>query len=178
MQVRKVLDEIEHMAAFAFALTVPPMVRYPKADPLGKQALNDRAAEVMQQIGVHAATDITGFGLLGHLHAMAIASGVSMAIEHKPVEFLPGALDYSRQGYLPGGLKNNVKFLNGCVQFDPGVPQEIRNLLFDPQTSGGLLLVVNKKDAAALVKKLAKRGVPASEVGRVVEKTSLQIRVE
>ena len=139
--------------------------------------LNRAAGEVAREFDVHAATDITGFGLLGHLRAMAVASKVSMVIEHEGVDFLPGALDYSRQGYLPGGLKNNIKFLSGCVEFDPKIPLEIRNLLFDPQTSGGLLLVVSKKDAAALVKKLGKRGVPARQVGEVVEKTHPLIQV-
>jgi selenide,water dikinase len=142
------------------------------------RTLNRVGSEVAHEFDVHAATDITGFGLLGHLHAMAIASGVSMVIEHGAVEFLPGALDYSRQGHLPGGLKSNIKFLSGCMQFDPKVPQEVRNLLFDPQTSGGLLLVVNEKDSVALLKKLSKRGVPARDVGRVVEKTSPLLRVE
>ncbi len=140
--------------------------------------LNRTGIEVAHEFDVHAVTDITGFGLLGHLRAMAVASGVSMVVEHEKVERLPGALDYSRQGYLPGGLKNNIKFLGACVEFEPKVPQEIRNLLFDPQTSGGLLLVVGEKDSAELVKKLAGRGVPARKVGSVVEKTSPLLRVE
>jgi selenide, water dikinase len=142
------------------------------------RTLNRAGSEVAHEFDVHAATDITGFGLLGHLRAMAAASGVSMVVDHEEVEFLPGALDYSRQGYLPGGLKNNIKFLGACVEFEPKVPQEIRNLLFDPQTSGGLLLVVREKDTAKLVKKLAMRGVPARQVGSVVEKASPLLRVE
>jgi selenide, water dikinase len=142
------------------------------------RTLNRAGSEVAREFDVHAATDITGFGLLGHLRAMAVASGVSMVVEHEKVEILPGALDYSRQGYLPGGLKNNIKFLGACVVFEPKVPQEIRNLLFDPQTSGGLLLVVGEKDAVELVKKLAERGVRARQVGSVVEKASPLLRVE
>jgi selenide, water dikinase len=142
------------------------------------RTLNRAGSEIAHEFDVHAATDITGFGLLGHLRAMAAASGVSMVIQYEQVEFLPGALEYSRQGYLPGGLKNNVKFLSGCVGYDPKVPQDVRNLLADPQTSGGLLLVVSERDSAELVKKLGKRGVPARQVGRVVEKTSPLLRVE
>ena len=142
------------------------------------RTLNRVASEAAQEFEVHAATDITGFGLLGHLRALAVASGVSLVIEHEQVEFLPGALDYSRQSYLPGGLKNNAQFLGGCVEFAPEIPQEIRNLFFDPQTSGGLLLVVSEKDSAALVNELGKRGVPARQVGRVIEKTSPLLRVE
>jgi len=142
------------------------------------RTLNRAGSEVAHEFEVHAATDITGFGLLGHLRAMAAASGVSMVIEHDQIDFLPDVLDYSRQGYLPGGLKNNLSFLGTCVQFDPKVPQEVRNILFDPQTSGGLLLVVTKQDSAALVEKLGRHGVPARKVGRVVEKTSPLLRVE
>jgi len=142
------------------------------------QTLNRAGGEVALEFDVHAATDITGFGLLGHLRAMAAASRVSMVIEHHEVEFLPEALDYSRQGYLPGGLKNNIEFMAGCVEFDPKIPQEIRNLLFDPQTSGGLLLVVSERDAAPLVEKLGRHGVPARKVGIVLEKTSPLLRVE
>ncbi|HEV2245521.1 MAG TPA: selenide, water dikinase SelD [Terriglobia bacterium] len=141
------------------------------------RTLNRVASEVALEFDVRAATDITGFGLLGHLRAMAVASKVSMVIEHAEVEFLPGALDYSREGYLPGGLKRNAEFVSGCVEFDPKVPQEIRNLLFDPQTSGGLLLVVGENDSAALVKRLAERGVTARPMGRVIEKTSPLLRV-
>ena len=142
------------------------------------RTLNRVAGEAAREFDVHAATDITGFGLLGHARALAIASGVSLVIDHEHIEFLPGALDYSRQGYLPGGLKNNVKFLAGCVEFNPKVPQAIRHLLFDPQTSGGLLLVVSEEDSAALVKELGKRGVPARQAGRIIEKTSPLLRVE
>jgi selenide,water dikinase len=149
-----------------------------KASIESMRTLNRAAGEAAREFDVHAATDITGFGLLGHLRTMATASGVSMVIDHEQVKFLPEALVYSRQGYLPGGLKNNIKFMAGCVEFDPKIPQEVRNLLFDPQTSGGLLLVVGGKDAAELVKKLDKHGVPARQVGRVVEKTSPLLRVE
>jgi selenide,water dikinase len=142
------------------------------------RTLNRVGSEVAHEFEIHAATDITGFGLLGHLRVMASASGVSMVIEHEGVEYLPEALDYARRGFLPGGLKNNIKFLGGCVEFDPKIPQEIRNLLFDPQTSGGLLLVVSEREAVTLVNQMGKRGVPARQVGRVVEKTSPLLRVE
>jgi selenide, water dikinase len=142
------------------------------------RTLNRVGSEVAHQFEVHAATDITGFGLLGHMRAMAAASGVSMVIEHEEVDFLPEAIDYSRRGFLSGGLKNNIKFMGSCVEFDPKIPQEIRNLLFDPQTSGGLLLVVSERDAVALVEKLANRGVPARQMGRVVDKTRPLLRVE
>jgi selenide, water dikinase len=142
------------------------------------RTLNRVASEVALGFDVHAATDITGFGLLGHARAMAAASGVSLVIEHDQVEFLPAAVDYSRQGFIPGGLKNNARFLAGCVEFAPEIPREVRNLLFDPQTSGGLLLVVGEKDAAALAGKLCERGVLTRQIGRVVEKISPLLRVQ
>lgn len=140
--------------------------------------LNRAASEVAHEFEVHAATDITGFGLLGHARAVAVASKVSLVMEHRQVEFLPGALDYSRQGFIPGGLKNNMKFMGTCVEFAEEIPQEMRNLFFDPQTSGGLLLAVSEKDAAALAGKLRERMIPAQQIGRVVPKTSPLIRVE
>ena len=141
------------------------------------RTLNRVGSEVAHEFEVHAATDITGFGLLGHLRAMALASNVSMVIEHEKVELLPGALEYSREGYLPGGLKNNVNFIGSCVEFDPAVSQDVRNLMFDPQTSGGLLLVVSEKDSSALLERLAESGVPARQAGHVVQKTDPLIRV-
>jgi selenide,water dikinase len=141
------------------------------------RTLNRAGSETAREFDVHAATDITGFGLLGHAHAMALASKVSMVFDHKQIDFLPGALEYSRQGFFSGGLKNNMRFLEGCLEFDESVPQEIRSLMVDPQTSGGLLLVVSDKDASALVASLRERGVPANQVGSVIEKTSPLIRV-
>ncbi len=149
-----------------------------KASIESMRTLNRTASEVAREFDVHAATDVTGFGLLGHARSMAIASGVSLVFQHRQIEFFPGAVDCSRGGYIPGGLKNNVKFLAGCVDFDPKIPQEIRNLLYDPQTSGGLLLVVSEKDSLALTGKLRERGVPAQQVGRVIEKVSPLLRVE
>ncbi|MBI1983174.1 MAG: selenide, water dikinase SelD, partial [Acidobacteria bacterium] len=119
---------------------------------------------------------------LGHAREMAVASGVSLVIDHAAVEFLPEALDYSRQGFIPGGLKRNIEFIAGCVEFvrqPTGIPEEIRNLLFDPQTSGGLLLAVEAGEASDLLRSLARQptGVPARDIGEVVEKTKPLIMV-
>ncbi len=134
-------------------------------------ALNRTASEVAMEFQVHAGTDITGFGLLGHAREMAAAGKVSLVIESQKVDFLPGALDCSRQGFLPGGLKNNREFLCGCVEFSASVPEEIRNLLYDPQTSGGLLVSVAATDAPRLLDALRSRNIPAQEIGEVVAKT-------
>jgi selenide, water dikinase len=141
------------------------------------QSLNRSASEVARRFETHAATDITGFGLLGHAREMAVASKVSLVIDSARAEFLPEALGYSREGFLSGGLKRNVEFMAGCVEFSDGVPEETRNLLFDPQTSGGLLLAVERGDAPQLVQALGERNIPAKEVGEVVEKTRPLIRV-
>ena len=139
--------------------------------------LNRAASEVALQFPVHGATDITGFGLLGHAREMAIGSKVSLVLDHKAMGFLPGALEYSRQGFLPGGLKRNMDFIAGCVELADGIAEEIRNLLFDPQTSGGMLFSVEGRESANLVKSLAERGVPTQIIGEVVEKTHPLIRV-
>jgi selenide,water dikinase len=117
---------------------------------------------------VHAATDITGFGLLGHARGMAVASKVSLVFESTQLEFLPEALEYSRGKFLPGGLERNREFLEGCVDLAAGMAEEVKNLLYDPQTSGGLLLAVNPEDAPQLLQALRARGIPTQEVGEVI----------
>lgn len=133
--------------------------------------LNCVASEVGLNFPVHGATDITGFGLLGHAREMAKGSKVSLVLDHAKIDFLPGALDYSRQGFIPGGLKRNIEFIASCVEFADGISEEVRNLLFDPQTSGGMLFSVEGRESANLVKSLAERGVPAREIGEVLAKT-------
>ena len=132
--------------------------------------LNRLSAEVALQFPVHAATDITGYGLLGHAREMAVASKVSLVIDHAKIEFLPDALECSRRGFLPGGLKRNIEFLGECVEFAGGIPEDTRNLFFDPQTSGGLFLSVEPAAAPELLAALDARAVPAQEIGAVVEK--------
>lgn len=149
--------------------------------------LNRAAAEALAEIdrsadgadgAVHAVTDITGFGLLGHAHEMAHGNrdrgieGVSFEFNHAAMEYLPGALEAAREGHLAGGLKNNREFVGTCAGFDAGVAQAYRDLLFDPQTSGGLLAAMASEAADAAVAAMAQRGVKARKVGRVVEKRS------
>jgi selenide, water dikinase len=139
--------------------------------------LNRMASEVALQFDVHAATDITGFGLLGHAREMAAGSKVSLVLDHRRVEFLPEALECSLEGYIPGGLKRNMDFICSCVELAEEIPEEVRNLLYDPQTSGGLLLSVAGRDALPLLAGLRQRDVPAQEIGAVIEKTKPLIRV-
>jgi len=132
--------------------------------------LNARAAEIAAsgRFVVHAATDITGFGLIGHAREMAAGSGVSLRINSAKIPLLEGALDCVRAGLVPGGLKNNRDFAECMVSYSQSVPEEIRTILFDPQTAGGLLLSVARADAAALLAALASAGVPAVEIGEVL----------
>ena len=139
--------------------------------------LNRAASEVALEFEIHSATDVTGFGLLGHAREMAVGSKVSLILDHSRIEFLPEALEDSKRGFLPGGLKRNIEFLAGCVEFADGISQEVRNLLFDPQTSGGLLLSVATQDAPALLEALRARDIPAQEIGAVIEKTQPLIQV-
>ena len=139
--------------------------------------LNRASMELALPFEVHAATDVTGFGLLGHAREMAAGSQVSFALDSAPIAFLPEARELARKGFLPGGLKRNVDFIGGCVEFASGVPEEVRNLLFDPQTSGGLLLSVAHQDAERLLGSLRASGVNAQLVGEVIEKTHPLIQV-
>lgn len=133
--------------------------------------LNRVGSEVGLNFPVHGATDITGFGLLGHAREMAKGSKVSLVLDHTKIDFLPGAVEYSRRGFIPGGLKRNIEFIAGCVEFSDGISDEVRNLLFDPQTSGGMLFSVDARESANLVRSLAARGVSAQEIGEVLAKT-------
>ena len=131
-------------------------------------ALNRAAAEVMAGFSVHACTDITGFGFLGHAREMAAASGVSLENQSQAVPLLPEAAEAAAMGLVPAGAYANREFLQGAVFFAPEVPENLRDLLFDPQTSGGLLLAVDETAAADLVAALRAAGVAAAAiVGRV-----------
>ena len=140
--------------------------------------LNRAGMELALPFEVHAATDITGFGLLGHAREMAVGSKVSFAIDSAArSSFCRKRLNLVQKGFLPGGLKRNMEFIGGCVEFAPDVPEDVRNLLFDPQTSGGLLLSMASKDAAPLLESLRANGVDAQKVGEVLEKTHPLIQV-
>ena len=99
----------------------------------------------------HGCTDITGFGLLGHAREMAVASGATLEIEADRIPFLPGALEYARMGAVPGGTGNNREFVAPCVELERELPPELEALLYDPQTSGGLLIATSEPDDGAVV---------------------------
>ena len=139
--------------------------------------LNKVAAEVVSGFEVHGMTDVTGFGLIGHAREMARGSGVSLRIFASKVRLLEGALECVRSGYVPGGLKANRAFAEECVQYADDVPEEIRTLLYDPQTAGGLLIAVAGSDAERLRDELRNSGIEAPEIGEVVPKQKPLIAV-
>jgi selenide, water dikinase len=158
-------------------------------------ALNKAAAEVITTGGaaelrsarqpraavptwsVHALTDITGFGLIGHAREMALASNVSLVLHSATIPVLDGALDCVRAGHIPGGLKANREFAECVVEYESGIPDDVKTVLFDPQTAGGLFISVAAGDAALLTRALLAAGVPAVEIGEVLPRTKPLIRV-
>ena len=131
--------------------------------------LNRKAVEVIHSHGfrVHSATDITGFGLIGHAREMAKGSGMTLHIRSASIPLLEGALDCVRERHIPGGLQANREFAECIVSYEQAVPEEIKTILFDPQTAGGLMLSVAREDAAALLAALRASGVGAAEIGEV-----------
>ena len=133
--------------------------------------LNKMASEVMISVGVHACTDVTGFGFLGHAAEMLTDTDFGMVIKSSGVPFFPETKGLVEGGFLPGGLSRNRDFRKGMVEFNKDVPQYMRDILFDPQTSGGLLMAVAKTKASSLIDALREAGVSdAAIVGEVVKK--------
>jgi len=131
------------------------------------QAVGSR--EVRQEFAVHAMTDITGFGLIGHLREMLLASNVSAQISASAVPLLEGALECVAQGHIPGGLNNNRDFAECTVEYDAEIPEDLRTILYDPQTAGGLLIAV--ANGKQLLTNLQALGVPAVKIGEIRAKS-------
>ena len=132
-------------------------------------ALNRNAAEVMNKYRAHACTDITGFGLLGHLAEMIVGSGCGLELDVENIPIIPEAIDYAAMGLLPAGAFKNKAFRERMVEFSSSVNPLIRDLLFDPQTSGGLLICLDGNEADKLVEELHQQGLDESEViGEVI----------
>jgi selenide,water dikinase len=153
---------------------------------LAMTTLNGAAAAALQEMdekaahgpSVHAVTDVTGFSLLGHAREMALGdpahgvAPVSFEIDHSAFDYFLGAVEAAREGHLSGGLKNNRAFVSDCASFAPSVPAEYQDLLFDPQTSGGLLVAITPEVAETALATLQRHGVNARRVGKVVAKRS------
>ena len=140
--------------------------------------LNKKAAEVITgRFAVHAMTDVTGFGLIGHAREIALASSVSLRFRASRIPLLEGALECVRAGHIPGGLKANREFAECVVGYEDGIGDEVKTLLFDPQTAGGLLISVASNDATVLLHALNQAAVPAVEIGEVFPATKPLIAV-
>jgi selenide, water dikinase len=152
--------------------------------------LNDVSSRTLRELEskagqgtVHAVTDVTGFSLLGHAREMALgdpANGiapVSFEICHDAFRLLPGALEAIRQDMIPGGLKNNRDFIGDCVSFADSIPEEYRAILFDPQTSGGLLVAIPPEAEETALRSFEEHHVKAARVGRVLAKSWPLLRV-
>lgn len=129
--------------------------------------LNRRASELAQQHGVHAMTDITGYSLLGHGHEMAHLSHTQLIIEFDKLQWLDGALRYGRQDIFPGGMERNREYFGKWITFSDDIEEFEQSLLFDPQTSGGLLMAVDSTIADNLLQDLLHNSEKATIVGNV-----------
>lgn len=141
-------------------------------------ALNRGAAEAMAEHPVHACTDITGFGLLGHLAEMVVGSGLGAEVASDHLSLIPEALEYAAMGLVPGGAYKNREFRQSIVTLSDRVDRFVQDLLFDPQTSGGLLIGVEADHADALLTSLRQKGAAeAAIIGRIVSEPAEQITV-
>ncbi len=139
--------------------------------------LNKRAAELISdgEFGVHAMTDVTGFGLIGHARELAFASDVALRLYVSKIPLIEGAIQCVRNGHIPGGLTNNRDFAECQVQYDEGISEDLKALLFDPQTAGGLL--VSTTDGSRLSEALNTAGIPAAQVGAVLPNSKPRIQI-
>ena len=142
-------------------------------------ALNREAADVMSLYPVHACTDITGFGLIGHLAEMIVDAGIGIRLKSERIPIIPEALEYARIGLVPAGTYNNREFRESITEFGPSVDRLTQDVLFDPQTSGGLLICVDGEKADSLLHDLKKKGVEkAAVIGEVISGTGETIVVD
>ena len=155
--------------------------------------LNKKAAEVISgyvgsgqaeksspangHFAVRAMTDVTGFGMIGHAREIALASNVSLRLYANRIPLLEGALECVLAGHIPGGLKANREFAECVLGYEDGVSEEVKTILFDPQTAGGLLISVAAEDSKQLLQALVAAGVPAIEIGEVLSDAKPLIRV-
>lgn len=146
---------------------------------LSMKTLNDKASVVMQEVGVNACTDITGFGLLGHAMGMAEASSVSMTFKIKDIPFFPKALQLvKKSANHPKIIKSNREYLSPNVKMSDEITPEQANLLYDPQTSGGLLISVPFERLQQLIERLSAAKILGAVIGEVAEKRTPVIVVE
>ena len=129
--------------------------------------LNKTAAEIMVQVGVSACTDVTGYGLLGHLLEMCKGAKLSAEIEFDKIEFIDGAIDAASNGIVPGGTKRNLNFIRDNINFSRTIDETKQHLLADAQTSGGLLISVPENKVQELESKLTESECFAMNIGKI-----------
>jgi selenide,water dikinase len=130
--------------------------------------LNRKASELMMEVDVHACTDVTGFGLLGHACEMIEGTSIGMVIHSDRVPLFPEAKELAEKGLVPGGLHRNREFRINMVEIDPQVPDYLADILFDPQTSGGLLISVPGQEADILLRRMREEGIKeATLIGEI-----------
>jgi selenide,water dikinase len=139
------------------------------------KALNRHPSHIVRQSSARALTDVTGYGLLGHAYEVAAASRVGIRIEASQVPVLPGALGYAERGILTGGAERNRGFLADKVRIIGRIPEPLQHVLFDPQTSGGLLFALPPNGARDLEAEFAAAGLPLWRVGEIVEGRGVEV---
>jgi selenide,water dikinase len=137
--------------------------------------LNRQAARLIQRFGVHGCTDITGFALLGHGYEVAEKSGVRLRFHVDKLPFVDGALKYADERLFPGGTCNNQRAYEHAIHFAPSIPEEIQQLLYTPETSGGLLIALAAEKLGALTERFAAEGQPFWVVGEAVTGEGIEV---
>lgn len=136
--------------------------------------LNKYSSEIMRKYEISACTDVTGFGLMGHSYEMAVSSDVTIELDQKEIPYLESAKEYSEKEFLPGGMFNNMEYLKGKYDFID-VPKYLSDIVFDPQTSGGLLFSCSKEDSEKILNELNELEIKSAIVGKVIEKQEKSI---
>jgi len=141
-------------------------------------ALNRDAAQIMEGFPVHACTDITGFGLIGHVAEMVVDSDFGIGLWSEKIPIIPEAFDYAAMGLVPAGAYKNREFRECMVDISPSVKQAVLDILYDPQTSGGLLICVDTRSADDLLIRLKNKGMDAAIIGEVLSKPKRRIVIK
>jgi len=147
------------------------MLPAPVLDKLVAQMvqLNDKACQAMLEVGAHACTDVTGFALLGHACEMAEASGTSIEFDSKKIPLIPESLQFAHMGLIPEGMYANWEYRKDMIQA-PAIDEDTMSVLYDPQTSGGLLICVAEEKTGAMLTRMRELGMTAAaEIGRVIK---------
>lgn len=140
--------------------------------------LNKTASEIMQEIGVHACTDVTGFGLLGHACEMIEGTGKGMIIHTSSIPYFPEIQELVETGLVPGGLHRNKQFRINMIQSEPNIPYWMIDILFDPQTSGGLLIALHPKKAKVLLDRLHRANITdVAIIGEITDSPNEKILI-